>query len=95
MKPKKLFALIALGAACAFPVAAQQSGGGTSGSQGASSQQSAAGGQSAPEAQRREEGTNWSWIGLLGLIGLAGLRRRPDHVDRDRPYTGGGSRGAT
>ena len=94
MKPQKLFVVIALGLACAFPAAAQQSGassGGTSASQGASSHQSAAGGQSAPEAQTREEGTNWGWLGLLGLVGLAGLRRRND----PRPYTGTGTRGAT
>ena len=81
MKAQRLLrvSVITLGMACAFPAAAQQSGGssgGTSAGQGsASSQQSAAGGQSAPGAERRDEGTDWGWLGLLGLIGLAGMRR--------------------
>jgi hypothetical protein len=30
-------------------------------------------------AARDDGGSNWGWIGLLGLGGLAGLLRRPEH----------------
>ena len=29
--------------------------------------------------EREDEGTDWGWIGLLGLAGLLGLRRRDTH----------------
>ena len=46
---------------------------------------SAATGQSSPRDlgagnESRGDDTNWDWLGLLGLVGLAGLRRR-NHVD--------------
>jgi MYXO-CTERM domain-containing protein len=33
-----------------------------------------------------DDGMDWGWIGLLGLAGLLGLRRRPD-VDHTRTTT--------
>ena len=37
---------------------------------------------------RREDDTNWGWLGLLGLAGLAGLmprKARVQHVDAVNP----------
>lgn len=30
-----------------------------------------------------DRGTDWGWLGLLGLTGLLGLRRQPTVVHRD------------
>jgi MYXO-CTERM domain-containing protein len=33
-----------------------------------------------------DRGMDWGWVGLLGLAGLLGLRRRPDSTTND--YSG-------
>ena len=38
---------------------------------------------SADRVNRAEDGMDWGWIGLLGLGGLLGLRKRRDEVRRD------------
>ena len=112
MKSKLLrLSVIAIGLACAFPAAAQQSGsqGSTSASQGSSPQQSAAGGsslasresaaggQSAPGMDRsaNRDDDRSNW-GWLGLLGLAGLLGlRRRHDHHDDTYTGTGRTGTT
>lgn len=32
-----------------------------------------------PVTETEDDGTDWGWIGLLGLAGLLGLRRRDQH----------------
>ncbi len=39
------------------------------------------------ETYDRDSGSNWGWIGLLGLAGLLGLLRRRETYDRDRVRT--------
>ena len=34
----------------------------------------------------RDHGSNWGWIGLIGLAGLLGMRRREPEVRTDRTY---------
>lgn len=80
-------AAIALGTACAMPVMAQDS---TSGSTTAQSTpateptatQSMGAGPDDPTLNRTSDGDrDIGWIGLLGLAGLLGLRRRHHHDD--------------
>lgn len=43
---------------------------------------------SATSYQQEDRDTNWSWLGLIGLAGLAGLRRpAPTVVHQDRDGT--------
>jgi len=69
---------LALVAGCMFIAATApltaQSDSGSSGGQGAQMNESAG---------AENEGTNWSWLGLLGLGGLFGLKRRHDAHDHD------------
>ncbi len=39
----------------------------------------------AETAPRREDHTDWGWLGLLGLLGLAGLLRRTDRWTGEVP----------
>lgn len=40
------------------------------------------------DTTRDDNGTDWGWLGLLGLAGLMGLKRREPVVHRDtRPAT--------
>jgi MYXO-CTERM domain-containing protein len=39
----------------------------------------------AETAPRREDHTDWGWLGLLGLLGLAGLLRRTDRRTGEVP----------
>jgi hypothetical protein len=38
----------------------------------------------APAADRHDDNFDWGWIGLLGLAGLLGLKRRDTVGDRER-----------
>jgi hypothetical protein len=31
------------------------------------------------QSEGQDNSFDWNWIGLVGLLGLAGLRRRPDY----------------
>ena len=60
----------------ALPAVAQTSGGG------ASDRAATAGNGQTYSTETRNDNTNWGWIGLLGLAGLMGLRKK----DRDDEY---------
>lgn len=34
-----------------------------------------------------DDGMDWGWVGLIGLAGLLGLKRREPHRDTARPVT--------
>ena len=76
---------LALGLACALPVGAQTTGGGTTGATGAGGTTGTTTGTTA-RRDNDDDDFDWGWIGLLGLAGLAGLRRKPDvhRVDQVR-----------
>ena len=38
----------------------------------------------APAADRTDDNFDWGWVGLLGLAGLLGLKRRDTVDDRNR-----------
>jgi len=94
----RMTAALALGAACALPVMAQDTSGTASGGTAAGSQSSAQMAQTQPSdsssttrsmgagpedmGTQRDEHRDMGWIGLLGLAGLLGLRRRQHHDDR-------------
>ena len=85
---KQAAAVIALGAACAMPVFAQDNSASTTANtantqstatQGPATQTMGAG----PEdLNRNDRNHDYGWIGLLGLAGLLGLRRKHDDYDR-------------
>ncbi|HYC36531.1 MAG TPA: WGxxGxxG family protein [Usitatibacter sp.] len=60
--------LTASGLAIATPAFAQNAGSGAGG----------AGMDGNTYGQQDRGGGNWAWVGLLGLLGLAGLKRRDD-----------------
>ncbi len=80
-----LLALV-LGLACALPVAAQTTGTGTTGATtGTATSVAVPGTATSTTAVRNERDRDGSFDwGLLGLLGLAGLRRRPDLHDLGR-----------
>ena len=40
-----------------------------------------------PFQETKDDNNNWGWLGLLGLIGLANLFRKPKTVDYSDPGT--------
>jgi MYXO-CTERM domain-containing protein len=90
-KVSQIAAIVALGTACAMPVMAQDSSTtppATNSSTPSTTQTMGAG----PEStDRQDDGhRDMGWIGLLGLAGLLGLRRKhhhDDHVDTRRTTT--------
>ena len=74
---------------CALPSLAQ-SGSDTSGSGGSSSGTMSSSGTTQSGDTRRDQGFNPAWFGLLGLIGLAGLRKQPQQsYDTSRAHPAG------
>ena len=74
---------VALGLACALPVAAQT----TTGSTTTTTPSTASTARDNTAARSDDDHRDWGWLGLLGLAGLLGLRRRDGNtqsVDRTR-----------
>ena len=44
-------------------------------------------GMTSSSVERRNDGFDWGWLGLLGLVGLAGSRRKNEVVDHNRTTT--------
>jgi MYXO-CTERM domain-containing protein len=76
---KGIFA-IALGLACALPVAAQN----TTGPNTTTTTPNTASTRDDTAVQRVDAHRDWGWLGLLGLAGLLGLRRNRDTHSTDR-----------
>ncbi|MCC2675055.1 MAG: hypothetical protein K0R58_2002 [Ramlibacter sp.] len=90
-KVSQVVAILSLGAACAMPVMAQSTSSPASTSATPSTAQSADSSTTAPataqmgagpETRGDDNDRDLGWIGLLGLAGLLGLRRK--HHDDDR-----------
>jgi len=74
---------VAVGVACAFPVAAQNTTGPTT----TTTTPSTTSTRSDTAVRTSDDHRDWGWLGLLGLAGLLGLRRRdqePSSIDRTR-----------
>ena len=77
---------LAMGLACALPVAAQT----TTGSTTTTTPSSTSTTRDNAAARTDDDHRDWGWLGLIGLAGLLGLRRRDggtQSVDRTRTAT--------
>lgn len=89
-KISQLAAVVALGAACAMPVMAQDTSTTQSSSATTPATTTMGAGPEDTRAMDTDNDRDLGWMGLLGLAGLLGLRRRHDrhdHVDTRRTGT--------